>query len=57
MPVVPNTIPNAEDLIKHCWDISEETRTITNTELNREGNLETAFMSRRRDYQTCICVN
>lgn len=36
-------IPNAEDLIKHCWDISLEKRSSGNTPLMREGNLDTAL--------------
>jgi len=39
----PKTIPNAEDLIKHCWDISEEKRSTPNTALWREGHLDTAL--------------
>lgn len=36
-------ISDAEDLIKHCWDISEEKRSTPNTALMREGNLDTAL--------------
>lgn len=36
-------IPNAEDLIKHCWDISEEKRATPNTAVMRAGNLDTAL--------------
>lgn len=36
-------IPNTEDLIKHCWDISEEKRSTPNTAMMREGHLDTAL--------------
>ena len=41
--VDPKSIPNAEDLIKHCWDISEEKRSTPKTGLMREGHLDTAL--------------
>ena len=40
-------IPNAEDLIKHCWDISLEKRSMQNTAMIREGNLDTALCLRQ----------
>jgi len=35
-------IPNAEDLIKHCWDISEEKRASGVTATMRKGALDSA---------------
>jgi len=46
--VDPKTIPNAEDLIKHCWDISEEKRSTPNTAIMRAGNLDTALCLRKQ---------
>ena len=36
-------IPNAEDLIKHCWDISEEKRASGVTAEMRKGALDSAI--------------
>ncbi|MBF0251399.1 MAG: hypothetical protein HQL35_12315 [Alphaproteobacteria bacterium] len=36
-------IPNAEELIQHCWDISEEKRASGVTSVMREGHLDTAL--------------
>jgi len=38
-----NTIPNAEDLIKHCWDISEEKRATPSTGTMLDGHIDTAL--------------
>ncbi|OEJ65629.1 hypothetical protein [Magnetovibrio blakemorei] len=36
-------IPNAEELIKHCWDISKEKRAEIYEKSWREGHLDTAL--------------
>ena len=37
----PKTVPNAEALIKHCLDISEEKRSSGGTTLMRQGGMDT----------------
>lgn|GEM_PF-6804327 len=39
--VDPKTIPNAEALIKHRWDISEEKRATPSTDVMLDGHINT----------------